>query len=114
MSAIFMGGSLASSGRWCARELDRDIRRRKADFSGAECLDKAAQRQALQVGRAYRCRGKFTAHDQRGLPYIDHSLHLQRLDEFGADLRIVEQLLADALYGLAHRLDVGRGIEVQV
>src|SRR5260370_19629334 len=104
----------ASVGRWRASKLDRDVRRSKADFGGSECRDKGAKGQTLQIGRTYRRSRKFRAHDKRGLQHVDHPLHLKRLDKFGADLRVVEKLLADPLYSLAHRLDIGRGIEMQV
>src|SRR5262245_43975595 len=68
----------------------------------------------LQVGRARRCRGEFAADDKGRLQYVDDSLHLEWLYKVATDLGILEQLLADALDGLAHRLDVCGRLEVEV
>jgi hypothetical protein len=67
-----------------------------------------------KIGRARRCRGKFAADDECCLQHIDNTLHLERLDEIGADIRVVEELLADALDGLAHGLDVGHRLQMKV
>src|SRR3984893_15963378 len=72
------------------------------------------QRLTLQIGRAQWRGGEFAADDEVRLQYIDDTLHFERLHEFGADLGVVEQLLADALDGLAHRLYVRGGLEVKV
>src|ERR1700730_18871085 len=69
------------------------------------------QRLTLQIGRAQWRGGEFAADDEGRLQDVDDTLHFERLHEFGADLGVVEQLLADALDGLAHRLDVGGGLE---
>ena len=50
------------------------------------------------IGRL-RWRGsELAAEDEGGLQHVDDLLHLERLDEFGADLGIVEQFPADASY----------------
>src|ERR1700724_3988775 len=72
------------------------------------------QRLTLQIGRAQWRGGEFAADDEGRLRYVDDTLHFERLHEFGADLGVVEQLLADALDGLAHRLDIRGGLEVKV
>jgi hypothetical protein len=87
---------------------------RQIGLTGGEGVNQATQRLRLQIGRARWRRGEFAADDEGRLQYVDDTLHLERLHEFAADLGVVEQLLADALDGLAHRLDVGRRLQVQV
>jgi hypothetical protein len=88
--------------------LQGDLGCGKADFGGAERLNQATERLALKIGRAQRRRGELATDDKHVLQHIDHTLHLERRDEIGPDLRIVEQFLVDPLDRPAHGFDVGR------